>query len=104
MKIFHKIKSLSEFRRQYLPFVRTLEDVDILREIGLHQETGDPITLRQLYLRGIGSVATVQRRVSRLKRLGVVHQVRAAHDKRLVNLTLTPALLLKHRKLAALFK
>jgi DNA-binding MarR family transcriptional regulator len=104
MKIFHKINSLGEFRRQHLPFVKTLEDMDLLREIGIHQEKGDPITLKLLFLREIGSVATVQRRLSRLKRLGVVNQERATHDKRIVKLTLAPALMRKYRKLIALFK
>ena len=88
MKIFHFLRGLAEFRRHHLPFLTTLEDVDMVREIGFHQETGNPITLKILFLQGIGSVATVQRRLSRLKRLGVVHQSRAAHDKRLVKLTL----------------
>ena len=87
-----------------MPFVKTLEDMDLLREIGIHQEKGDPIALKSLFLRGIGSVATVQRRLSRLKRLGVVHQSRATHDKRIVHLTLAPALMSKYRKLSGLFK
>jgi len=88
MKIFHALKALTDYRKRHMPFVKTLEDLDILREIGLHQEAGNPITLKVLYLQGISSVATVQRRLSRLKRLGVVHESRAIHDKRLVKLTL----------------
>jgi hypothetical protein len=91
MKIFHALRNLSEFRRRYMPFLKTLEDLDLLREVGFHQEAGNPITLKVLFLQGIGSVATVQRRLSRLKRLGVVHQTRVAHDKRLVQLTLSAA-------------
>ena len=104
MKIFHKINALAEFRRDHLPFVKTLEDLDIVRQIGAHQEAGRPITLKLLFLRGIGSIATVQRRLSRLKRLGVVHQARATNDKRIVELKLAPAVIVRHRKLAALFK
>ncbi len=87
-----------------MPFVKTLEDLDIIWDIGLHQEAGNPTTLKLLFLRGIGSVATVQRRVGRLKRLGVVHQSRAAHDKRVVKLTIDPALLRKLQRLFPLFK
>lgn len=104
MKIFHKINRFGEFRRQHTPFVKTLEDMDILREIGIHQEAGEPITLKLLLLKGIGSVATVQRRLSRLKRLGVVHQTRATEDRRIVKLTLAPTLMRKYRELFALFK
>ena len=104
MKIFRKIKVLVSFRRRHLPFVKSLEDLDILWEVGLHQEAGTPITLKILFLRGIGSVATIQRRLTRLKRLGVVHQSRAPHDKRLVRLTLDPALLLKFNRLFVLFR
>ncbi|OFW25851.1 MAG: hypothetical protein A3H97_10305 [Acidobacteria bacterium RIFCSPLOWO2_02_FULL_65_29] len=39
----------------------------------------------------MASVATVQRRLNRLKRLGVVRQARARHDKRLVMFTLNPS-------------
>lgn len=88
MKIFHILRELTEYRRRHMPYVATLEDMDILRAIGLFQEAGNPITLKVLFLQGIGSVATVQRRLGRLKRLGTVRQSRAHHDKRLVKLTL----------------
>src|SRR5882672_3412566 len=90
LETFRRLKTLAEFRRRHLPFIRTLEDMDLVREIGLHQSEGQPLTLKVLFLKGIGSVATVQRRLSRLKRLGVVHQSKAEHDKRLVKLTISP--------------
>jgi hypothetical protein len=102
MKIFHRLKAVGEFRRRHMPFLKTIEDLEILRDIGFHQEAGDPITLKLLFLREIGSVATVQRRLSRLKRLGVVHQSRAAHDKRLVKLTVNPAVLRDYKRMFAL--
>ena len=91
MKIFQRLTQIAEFRRRHLPFVQTIEDLDVLREIGLHQACKRPLTLKLLFLKGIGSVATVQRRVARLRRLGVVHQSKAAHDKRLVTLRLSPS-------------
>ena len=90
MRIFNRLQQLSDFRRRHLPFVRTLEDLDLIREIGSHQAAGDSVTLGLLFLKGIGSVATVQRRIGRLKRLGVVQQSRVEHDKRLVRLVLSP--------------
>ena len=36
MRIFNRLQQLSDFRRRHLPFVRTLEDLDLIRpgEIG----------------------------------------------------------------------
>jgi len=89
-RTFQALKALNNFRGQHLPYLRTIEDIELLHEIGLHQAAGRPLTLKTLFLQGIGTVATVQRRLSRLKRLGVVQQTRADHDRRLVNLTVTP--------------
>jgi hypothetical protein len=90
LRVFNRLSQIAEFRRKHLPFVQTIEDFDLLREIGLHQACKQPLTLKLLFLKGIASVATVQRRVARLKRLGVVHQSKVTHDKRLVTLTLSP--------------
>jgi DNA-binding MarR family transcriptional regulator len=59
-----------------------------------------PISLKQLFPRGIGSVATVQRRLSRLKRIGIVTQGRTDNDKRVVTLALTPRARRIHSKWA----
>ena len=90
LKTFRALTAASEFRRHHLPFVQTLDDLDLVREIGLNQAAGHPIALKALFLKGNGSVATIQRRLIRLKRLGVVAQERAGHDKRVHSLTLTP--------------
>jgi DNA-binding MarR family transcriptional regulator len=91
LKTFKALRNLHEFRRRHLPFLETIQDAELVREIGLHQAEGDPLTLKALFLQGLGSVATIQRRLSRLKRLGVVQQQRADHDKRNVILTLSPS-------------
>src|SRR5207237_1290712 len=83
LRIFKRLTQLSQFRRRHLSFIQTLEDLDLVREIGLHQSQRDPLTLKVLFLKGIASVATVQRRLSRLKRLGVVCQSKVEHDNRL---------------------
>ncbi|HUQ73509.1 MAG TPA: hypothetical protein VM183_02200 [Burkholderiales bacterium] len=90
MKTFKALKELHEFRRRHLPFLKTIEDAEIVREVGLHQDTRRPLTLKTLFLQGIGSAATIQRRLTRLKKLGVVQQTPAAHDKRNMYLTLSP--------------
>ena len=89
LKTFEKLKRLSAFRREQLLFLRTLEDQDLVREIGYHQERGSPVTMKVLLLAGIASTATVQRRLARLRKLGVVLQSRASHDARVVKLTLS---------------
>jgi len=90
LKTFRALKASGDFRRRHLPFLKTLEDQDLIREIGLNQALGRPISVSQLLSHGIASVATVQRRLARLKRLGIVAQTKADHDRRQVKLTLTP--------------
>lgn len=58
--------------------------------IGLHQERGVSLTLKQMLSFDIGSVATLERRLARLKRLGIVLQTRSNVDKRNVELKLSP--------------
>jgi hypothetical protein len=52
--------------------VKSLEDFDLVIEIGYHQERRKTLTLKQVYMLGIGSIATVRRRLSVLKETGVV--------------------------------
>jgi hypothetical protein len=91
MVVFAQLRSLAEFRRRHLAFLETIEDQDLVREIGHYQVLGAPVTLKQLLMLGLGSVATVQRRLQRLKHIGVVHQNQSADDRRVVELTLSPA-------------
>jgi hypothetical protein len=90
LKTFKALRDLHQFRRRHLPFLATIQDAELVREMGLHQAHGAPLTLKTLFLQGLGSVATIQRRLNRLKRLGVVQQRRADYDKRNVILTLSP--------------
>jgi DNA-binding MarR family transcriptional regulator len=90
VQAFQKLKTLRELERQQLPFLRTVEDFDIVVQIGYHAEAASPLTLKQLFLLGIGSAATIQRRLSRLKRLGVVQHKRVERDRRSVELSLSP--------------
>ncbi len=90
MQIFEYLNQLRAFERRHFPFVRTLEDLDIVNLIGLHQERGIALTLKQMLSFDIGSVATLERRLARLKRLGIVVQTRSHLDKRNVELKLSP--------------
>lgn len=89
-KTLKALKAASDFRKRHMSFLKSMEDVDLVREIGLNQASGHPITLKLLLLHGIASFATVQRRLSRLRRIGVLLQVRSEHDKRIMTLILSP--------------
>ena len=90
MHVFEYLQQLRAFERRHLPFIRTMEDLNILYLIGLHQERATPLTLKQILSFGIGSAATLERRLARLKRLGVVVQARSQIDRRNVELKLSP--------------
>lgn len=90
MRVFERLRALRIFEKQHLGFLSTIEDHNLVTEIGYHQAEGKPLTLKRLFLLDVGSVATVQRRLRRLKQLGIVHQRRAEYDGRAVELTLTP--------------
>jgi DNA-binding MarR family transcriptional regulator len=96
------MRSLAELRSRHLPFLESLEDYDLVQEIAHHQAAGVAVTLKQLLLAGIGSAATVQRRLGRLKRLGVVRHKPSRDDRRSVVLSLSPACMKAFRKLADL--
>ena len=90
MRQFEKLRALRAFEKQYLDFFSTVEDHHLIGEIGYHQAKGKPLTLKQLFLLDVGSVATVQRRLRRLKEFGLVQHRRAASDRRAVELMLSP--------------
>jgi DNA-binding MarR family transcriptional regulator len=84
------LRALRAFEKQHFGFLQTLEDLNLVREVALHQAEGKPLTLKQMFLLDIGSVATVQRRLRRLKEEGVIQQRRSAADARSVELTVAP--------------
>src|ERR1700682_2036232 len=93
MRLFQKLRALRAFEKQHLDFFSTVEDHHLIGEIGYHQAKGKPIALKQLFLLDIGSIATVQRRLRRLKNLGLVQHRRAGSDRRTVEVTLSPKFL-----------
>jgi hypothetical protein len=80
-----------ELGRRYLPFLKTLTDFDIASEVGYHELTGPPLTVKQLILLDLAPSMTVFRRLERLCNLGVVARTRSASDGRVNELRLTPA-------------
>lgn len=88
--IFRTLRSLRAFEKEHLDFLKTLEDYNLVREIGFHQAEGAPLTLKQLFLLEVGSTATVQRRLRRLRDAGVIQQRRSIADRRAIELSLAP--------------
>jgi hypothetical protein len=93
VEAYRKRKALRDFEKKYLPFLTTQEDLDLVWEIGFHQASEKRMTPKLLALLQIGAAATVQRRLARLKRLGVVRNRRLPSDRRIVELTLHPEVL-----------
>jgi DNA-binding MarR family transcriptional regulator len=89
MNIFSRMKKIREFQRTQLPNLRSIEDFDIVLEIGNSQESGQPMTPKRLALLGIAPSATVQRRLSRLVGLGVIRKRFSQQDGRMVELSVS---------------
>ena len=86
-----RFRARRELGRRYLPFLKTLADFDIASEIGLHELTGPPLTVKQLLLLDLAPAVTVLRRLDRLCTLGVVSRTRSLTDGRVNELRLAPA-------------
>lgn len=90
---FGAMREMRAFEKRHLACLRTPEDIDIVIQVGLHQGERKPLTLKRLFLLDIGSMATVHRRLRRLKQHGVIQQRRCEHDRRNVELTISPRFL-----------
>lgn len=102
MGVFTKLRNIRTFERRRLRFLRTMEDLDVLCEIGLHQEKGRPLTMKELHRLRLGSVPTMQRRLRRLRQFGAVASRRTERDGRAVELKITPRALKLFNRYAAL--
>lgn len=87
---FKTLKAARDFARRHLDFVATLEDFDLLCEIGFHEESGRPLTMRDLLRLDIGSAATLQRQLRRLRASGAIVQSRSSGDARVTEFSLSP--------------
>ena len=84
---------LREFERNELHFIGSLEDLDLVWSIGYRQQTGKPMSLKELLEGNYGARKTVQRRLNRLRRLMIVQTSRSDEDARRVEFYLTPSTL-----------
>lgn len=84
-------KKLSMIKRQFalISGLKSCLDFDIALEIGSHQRQSTPLTLKQLLLLEIASVATVRRHLARMLRAGVITKTPAPNDHRTVQFLLS---------------
>ena len=81
---------IREFERQHLAFLETILDRDLVCAIAAHEAARAPLTMKRLALLDLGSLATVQRRLRRLRRLGAIRLTRSRADGRVTELRLAP--------------
>lgn len=88
MNTFNKLNLI---KRQFalIPGLKSCLDFDIALEIGSNQLEGAPLTLKQLLLLEIASVATVRRHLGRMAREGVITKTAAPNDHRTVQFLLS---------------
>lgn len=91
MKLFAGLRKIREFEKLQLSFLRSIIDFDIVIEIGYAEETGHPLTLKQLFLVEISSRTTVRRKLAQLIEQGVVIRRKDANDQRASLLIISPA-------------
>src|SRR5271157_3177203 len=72
MKIFEKLNTIRAYQRAHLQFLESLEDYDIVCEIGAAQEAGKFMTAKQLLLCDLGAPATLRRRLERMVKMGII--------------------------------
>jgi hypothetical protein len=102
MNIFACLTQIRAFESINLPFLSSRVDFDIVRVVGLYQERGNPLLLKQLYLEVTSSFATVSRRLALLRKNGAVVAVSHGTDARMITLTLSPATLECYARYATL--
>lgn len=77
-----RLRVLTAARREWLPFVASLEDYDILIAIGAADEEGAPLGFKQLRLLNLAPQSTLQRRLKRLLAERVIKTVPLSGDGR----------------------
>ncbi len=86
---FKNLRALSIARRELLPFVKSLEEHDILIAIGAADEAGCPLGYKQLGLLELAPPSTLQRRLKRFLLSRVIKKAAQQADGRRVTYSLT---------------
>lgn len=89
MTIFKKLNSIRAFQRTNMSYLESLEDYDMVCEIGSAQEAGTLILAKHLVEGSLGAPATLRRRLDRLVKLGIVTKTRGKDDERTAPLQLS---------------
>lgn len=87
---FESIREKRAYERRFLPFLKTVVDLDIACEVGFHQLAGTPLTVKHLLLLNLAPPATVLRRLDRLCALSVLLRTRSHRDGRVHEIQLAP--------------
>lgn len=90
MPTFKRIKEIKSILDEF-PGIKTYKELDILIEIGYHQEMDAPLTVKQLLSLDIASQATVRRHLDQLIQSGMVTKGVLVNDHRAVILLLSPS-------------
>jgi DNA-binding MarR family transcriptional regulator len=96
--MFQQLRRLQAFTQKHFPCLQSPIDNALIVEIGYYQEQGRPLTLKGLLLLKLGAPATVRRHLQRLVDLGLVHKLRANHDRRISHLEIDPSVRIRFAK------
>ena len=92
MKASCILELMRRYEKRCFPWMQSIEDRDLIAIIGTRQGANkDGVTCKQLYLAGIAPVATVQRRLRRLIRLGILQKRQSGRDARVFYVCLSDA-------------
>lgn len=88
MNTFRKLKIIRTYIGR-IPKLNSMQDFDIVLELGFAQRSGQPLTLKRLMLLNLASSATLRRHLNRLVTNGTVIKKAAASDHRNIELTIS---------------
>jgi DNA-binding MarR family transcriptional regulator len=91
MKVFEYLSKVREIERSCFPYTQSLAERDICLAIGLYNERGASVTLKDLKSFSIASHATIERALGRLIAEGAVRQIVSRRDGRRRELKLDTA-------------
>jgi DNA-binding MarR family transcriptional regulator len=93
-----KLQARSIVRRELLPFVKSLEDHDILVAIGAADEAGTPLSYKQLGLLRLAPPSTLQRRLKKFLLSRIIKKLPGQADGRRVAYSLTDGTLAAYQQ------
>ena len=98
MSIFGKLRAMRVEQRKHLPYLESLEDLDIFRLVGHAQDLGQTLGVVDILDAQIGTGITVRRRIRRLIKLGVIQTGKGKEDVRKTILTLSAKAISAYKK------